>query len=65
MRRTAGEELREARERLGLSRVDLARLAGCSLSMLGNLEQGAPVGRSGVLERAERALRNLERKVAA
>lgn len=52
--------LRPARERLGLSRIELAQRADCSLAYLANIEQGAPVRRSKVLERAWQALREAE-----
>jgi transcriptional regulator with XRE-family HTH domain len=51
-----GRDLREARERLGLSRAQLAGLAGCGLASLGAIEQGAVPERSEVLERAWAAL---------
>lgn len=47
-----GDELRAARQRAGLTRAQLAALAGCSLAQLGNLEQGAIPRRSAVLGRA-------------
>jgi transcriptional regulator with XRE-family HTH domain len=53
---TAGGHLRRARERAGLTRVELAALAGCSLSQLANLEQGAAPKRSRVLTAALAAL---------
>jgi len=46
-----GEDLRAARQEAGLTRADLARLVGCSLASLGNLEAGAIPRRSAVLER--------------
>jgi DNA-binding XRE family transcriptional regulator len=58
--------LREARERAGLSRVELARRAGCSLASLANYEQGIiPIKGSEVLRRAWAALREVERTVEA
>jgi len=54
--RRAGFELRRARERLGLTRAQLATLAGCSLASLGNIEAGAVPRRSRVLARAWEAI---------
>jgi transcriptional regulator with XRE-family HTH domain len=48
----AGLNLRRGRERAGLTRAQLAQLAGCSLASLANIEQGAVPKRSEVLERA-------------
>jgi predicted transcriptional regulator len=56
----AHEDLRAARERFDLTRVDLARLADCSLASLAALEAGAPIKRSAVRERAWRAIRAVE-----
>jgi len=55
----AGQDLRAARERLGISRARLAGLAGCSLSSLDRIEQGAVPRRSGVLRRATAILAEL------
>jgi transcriptional regulator with XRE-family HTH domain len=44
-----GAKLRKARERAGLSRVELADRIGCSLAQLANIEQGAVPKRSRVL----------------
>lgn len=52
----AGRDLREARERAGLTRVELAALAGCSLAQLASIEQGAVPKRSQVLRAALAAL---------
>jgi transcriptional regulator with XRE-family HTH domain len=46
-----GSELRAARERAGLTRAELAQLAGCSLAHLANVEQGAVPRRSPTLDR--------------
>jgi transcriptional regulator with XRE-family HTH domain len=51
-RSQSGRDLRAAREKAGLTRVELARLAECSLAQLGSIEQGLTPHRSGVLERA-------------
>jgi predicted transcriptional regulator len=48
---TSGCELRTARERAGITRAELARLAGCSLTFLANVEQGAVPRRSPTLDR--------------
>ncbi len=47
-----GHDLRAARTAAGLTRADVARLAGCSLAALGNIEQGYVPKRSRVLETA-------------
>lgn len=52
----AGRDLRAARERAGLSRTQLASLAGCSLAALANIEQGAVPRRSRVLTQALAAI---------
>ena len=51
-----GANLREARERAGLTRAQLAALAGCSLASLGNIEQGAVSRESRVLAAALEAI---------
>lgn len=51
-----GRDLREAREAAGLTRAELAALTGCSISSLGNIEQGAVPKESRVLEAARRAI---------
>lgn len=51
-----GIALREARERAGLTRIELATLVGCSLSQLANIEAGAVPKQSKVLEAAFRAI---------
>jgi predicted transcriptional regulator len=48
---SSGSELRAARERVGITRTELARLAGCSLTFLANVEQGAVPRRSPTLDR--------------
>lgn len=45
----SGQTLREAREHAGLTRAQLAALAGCSFSQLSNIEQGAVPKTSRVL----------------
>ncbi|MEA2152868.1 MAG: hypothetical protein QOI18_1101 [Solirubrobacteraceae bacterium] len=55
-RTSAGSDLGIARTRLGISRVQLAGLADCSMAALGNIEQGAVPKRSSVLDRAFAAL---------
>jgi transcriptional regulator with XRE-family HTH domain len=52
----AGLNLRRDREQAGLTRAQLAHLAGCSLASLANIEQGAVPKRSEVLERALRVI---------
>ncbi len=51
-----GRDLRATRRRAGVSRAQLANLAGCSLASLANIEQGAVPRRSRVLEDAFAAL---------
>jgi transcriptional regulator with XRE-family HTH domain len=51
-----GAELRAARERAGLTRAQLAARAGCSMSMLGDIEAGAVPRRSAVLGRVQAVL---------
>ena len=58
-----GHDLRAAREQAGVTRAQLAQLAGCSYSMLGNIEQGAVPKRSEVLERAFDAIAALPTNV--
>ncbi|MDX6436772.1 MAG: Helix-turn-helix domain [Gaiellaceae bacterium] len=53
---TAGDELRMARLEAGLTRIQLAALAGVSFSQLSNIEQGAVPKRSAVLKRALAAI---------
>lgn len=56
-----GHALRDRRERLGVTRVAFAQLAGCGISTLGSIEQGAvPRYRSEVYDRAIAALDRLE-----
>lgn len=43
--------MRAARERAGITRTELARLAGCSLTFLANVEQGAVPRHSPTLDR--------------
>lgn len=52
----AGRDLRRARARAGLSRAQLAALAGYSLAALANIEQGAVPRRSRVLCDAHAAI---------
>jgi len=52
--------LRERREKLGLTRMDLARLAGCSLTYAQILEAGLTPKYGHVLPRVERVLTALE-----
>ena len=59
-RRGRGQTLRAAREHIGLTRAQLAGLAGCSVSSLGFIEQGAVPERSAVLDRAWAVIRELE-----
>lgn len=61
----AGQELREARERLGISRTSLAGRAGVGLGSLCNIECGAVPKRSRVLEKAWAVLREIEAAQAA
>jgi len=51
-----GPELRTARERAGLSREQLARLADCSSSRLAQLEGGMAPAKSEALKRIWRVL---------
>jgi DNA-binding XRE family transcriptional regulator len=60
MPRSEEMTLRERREKLGLSREKLARLADVSAARVEQLEMGAPPKRSRVLERLEAALRDEE-----
>jgi DNA-binding XRE family transcriptional regulator len=53
---TTAAALREARERAGVTRAQLAQLAGCSLTFLANVEQGAVPRRSPTLDRVREAL---------
>lgn len=57
-------ELRAARERIGLTRAQVARLADCSLAQLGNLEAGAIPHRSAVLERVYAVLADRDERPA-
>jgi transcriptional regulator with XRE-family HTH domain len=57
-----GAQLRARRDMLGVSRARLAGLAGCSVSALALIEQGAVPRRSAVLERAFSVLADLERE---
>jgi transcriptional regulator with XRE-family HTH domain len=54
-----GRRLRNAREAAGLTRIELATMVGCSLSQLGNIEQGAVPRRSRVLEAAFAAIESV------
>jgi transcriptional regulator with XRE-family HTH domain len=54
--------LSERRRELGLSRPELAKLAGCSVQSINNFEQGFLPKRSEVLERVEAALSERENK---
>jgi transcriptional regulator with XRE-family HTH domain len=49
-------EIRAARERAGLTRAQVAARAGCSMSMLGDIEAGAIPKRSAVLDRVRTVL---------
>lgn len=51
-----GQNLRAAREGAGLTRAQLAGLAGCSLAQLGNIESGAVPQTSRVLDAAFAAI---------
>jgi transcriptional regulator with XRE-family HTH domain len=53
---SGGQSLRAARESAGITRAQLAGLAGCSLASLAAIEQGATPRRSLVLDRAWAAL---------
>jgi transcriptional regulator with XRE-family HTH domain len=57
---SAGAELRQRRESLGLTRVTLAALSRCSPAQLGAIEVGYSPRRSRVLERARAALDGLD-----
>lgn len=64
--RRAGDEMaavstcvRDTREALGLSRIQLSVLAGCSLTHVTNIEAGAVPRRSVVLERILHALNDV------
>jgi predicted transcriptional regulator len=54
-------DVRERRERLGLTRQQLATAAGCSISMLALLEGGLRPSASLVRERIEAALADREK----
>ncbi len=56
-----GLELRRERERLGVSRAELAGLAGVSISQLGHIEQGAVPSESRVLKLALAVLHEISR----
>jgi DNA-binding XRE family transcriptional regulator len=60
-----GQNLRAARERLGVTRAELAGLAGCATSSLGFIEQGAVPKRSEVLARAWAVIEQLDAEQAA
>jgi transcriptional regulator with XRE-family HTH domain len=53
---TPGSDLRATRERAGITRAELARRAGCSLTFLANVEQGAVPRRSPTLDRVRAIL---------
>ena len=53
-------DLRERRERLGLSQRRLASFAGCSISTLRLVEHGWRPAQSDVVERIERVLTEYE-----
>jgi transcriptional regulator with XRE-family HTH domain len=55
-----GARLRASRERLGLSRTELAGLVGCSPAALGGIESGYNPRRSRVLSRAWEVLDALQ-----
>ena len=57
-----GGRLREDREAAGLTRAQLAGLAGCSLASLANIEQGAVPKHSRVLDAARSVLEGLQRR---
>jgi predicted transcriptional regulator len=58
-------ELREARAQAGMTRAELARLAGCSLTFLANVEQGAVPRRSPTLDRVRAVLVDAQRGAEA
>jgi predicted transcriptional regulator len=60
--RSSGFDLRRTRERLGVSRVQLAALAGCSLASLANIETGAVPRRSRVLAAAWEAIEQIDER---
>lgn len=55
-----GSQLRAARERLGVTRVELAARSGRSLAAIAAIEGGAVPKRSRVLDEAFAALRKIE-----
>lgn len=57
---TTTSPIRERREKLGLSRFELARLAGCSLTYLQSIERGCAPKLSAVVPRIENALTAIE-----
>jgi transcriptional regulator with XRE-family HTH domain len=61
---TTAAGLRERREALGVTRVQLAIAAKCSVTQLQNLEAGLRPARSAVLERAEKVLAYWEQDAA-
>ncbi len=61
----SASDLRQDRERAGLTRQELATASGCSMSMLGLLEAGYDPERSAARERIEAVLDELEREQAA
>lgn len=57
---SVGLDLRARRERLGLTRYQLAAQVGCSLTTVANIEAGIVPRSSSVLPRILAALRGLE-----
>ena len=60
-----GAELRELRQRAGVSRAQLAGIASCSVTMIANIESGYVPARSGVVTRIRAALSELGTDVGA
>jgi predicted transcriptional regulator len=61
IRADPASELRAAREEAGVTRAELARLAGCSLTFLANVEQGAVPHHSPTLDRVRAVLAQVAR----
>jgi predicted transcriptional regulator len=59
---TPVSDLRATRHRAGITRAELARRAGCSLTFLANVEQGAIPRRSPTLDRVRVILDDAERE---
>jgi transcriptional regulator with XRE-family HTH domain len=61
---TTATDLKARRRALGITRVQLAQIAGCSPAWLGQIEQGYQPKGSAALDRAVAHLEAVEREVA-